>query len=504
MEDQVTITSPLLLDETGKAIVEAITQTDVTQQRIREIATAVETKTEEQLNRIPEVTALSDEISSLKGALDVLDKSIYRTADDGISIDHIPGVKKYDGFISAAYLDNIVRVASSSTYDTYAFIAEKDMSIYTLNVDANYFSICHGVHFSKKEIVSETETRYNCDSAVRVRKSEGNLPTESSKLVISAGDAVVFSITKGMAATIYGYPMEKRVNESFKQAVKTQKDMYLCYIEEPGDDQSTERIEVYQPSNVGYVKYVICHSVQTLVNVDCWRMGYAIACTDDFTERYPITTKGEWECAIHLKDRDDFSGGITHGDEIMTHSAFFIDGCIADVAQYKEPTKIKSFNLVQHTNMYDPNDHTTIIAEHGTNHIFSNRCVSIEQSLRWLSDYTVTQCYMAMHLPAKVQTNMWHSDYDYTPMEIGNNPEFNRKGATKVWVYDTDGNVNTSMHIAKYPTGYYNGDHLLLTDNDNNAYNKCYFVITNSSAGTEISSGTVWRTETIYEFNISR
>lgn len=78
------ILKPLMLDETGKAIVEALTQQDMTQTRIEEINTAsntakqeikeltktskqsIETKTNEQLARIPEVTELSGDVNQLK------------------------------------------------------------------------------------------------------------------------------------------------------------------------------------------------------------------------------------------------------------------------------------------------------------------------------------------------------------------------------------------------------------------------------------------------------
>lgn len=78
------ILKPLMLDETGKAIVEALTQQDMTQTRIAEINTAsntakqeikeltktskqsIETKTNEQLARIPEVTDLDEAVNQLK------------------------------------------------------------------------------------------------------------------------------------------------------------------------------------------------------------------------------------------------------------------------------------------------------------------------------------------------------------------------------------------------------------------------------------------------------
>lgn len=71
------IIKPLMLDETGKAIVEALTQQEITQTRIAEInaaaensKTAIKQKTDEQLAKIPEVTELAEHVSSLKGELE--------------------------------------------------------------------------------------------------------------------------------------------------------------------------------------------------------------------------------------------------------------------------------------------------------------------------------------------------------------------------------------------------------------------------------------------------
>lgn len=68
------IIKPLFLDETGKAIVEALTQREMTKTRIAEINAAadaaksgIETKTDEQVERITEVTALAEDVNQLKG-----------------------------------------------------------------------------------------------------------------------------------------------------------------------------------------------------------------------------------------------------------------------------------------------------------------------------------------------------------------------------------------------------------------------------------------------------
>lgn len=66
------VNEPIMLDSTGKAIVEALTQKEMTKARIAEIESAtstakasIESKTDEQLARIPEVTQLAEDVESI-------------------------------------------------------------------------------------------------------------------------------------------------------------------------------------------------------------------------------------------------------------------------------------------------------------------------------------------------------------------------------------------------------------------------------------------------------
>lgn len=73
------VTKPLMLDDTAKQIVEALTQREMTQTRIREIneaadavGGAIEAKAEEQLARIPEVTKLQEDVEQNRSDIAVL------------------------------------------------------------------------------------------------------------------------------------------------------------------------------------------------------------------------------------------------------------------------------------------------------------------------------------------------------------------------------------------------------------------------------------------------
>lgn len=105
------ILKPLMTDETGQAIVEALTQQEMTQTRIAEINAAavaskqeigaltdsskqsIETKTDEQVARIPEVTKLSEDVGQLKDDL-AERKDLYDSILQIRSTDNILNPKK--------------------------------------------------------------------------------------------------------------------------------------------------------------------------------------------------------------------------------------------------------------------------------------------------------------------------------------------------------------------------------------------------------------------------
>lgn len=101
------IIKPLMLDETGKAIVEALTQREITQTRIAEINAAadaaksgIETKTYEQVARIPEVMALAEDVTQLNKDLETL-------KDNGTSTGTVSEVSIFKGLTASFYGDSL-------------------------------------------------------------------------------------------------------------------------------------------------------------------------------------------------------------------------------------------------------------------------------------------------------------------------------------------------------------------------------------------------------------
>ena len=269
--------------------------------------------------------------------------------------------------------------------------------------------------------------------------------------------------------------------------------IYAEYNSSSGDDNSTEQLDIYVPINdIGArMRYNMGHCVKDSVNADVWRMMYAYLISPAGGSR-KMTIHGEWECALHLEGRDDFSGGQTHGDEVETAITAFVDGVEIDIENiigyYKE------LKIVRKSNMYDPDDSSTLIAEHGVEYIFNQSGITINQSVTWKVNATLTNCYLAMMPIAKAYSTY---RFDDTSFDIAENTETDFSvtipNATMVTEYSDTYEDMFTMKIEKYPTGLPGGDRAVISDNGGLGYNKVYFVVCSSGS---VTAGTLWKSTT--------
>ena len=346
-----------------------------------------------------------------------------------------------------------------------------------------------------------------------IQNTEDTLPTENDPYNITVGTTLYISVYKNQYS-VGGYPKFQEKHEgnyTFNSAVllaesqidqvkNSCKKPLLKYINGSGSDSSTERVEIFIPTAIGYVLYQFVHTIKADTNANVWRMAYAMAYDDTLTKRYDITTQGEWECALHLKDRNDFSGGYAHGDEVMTDVAFWLDGKKVDITSYTDYTDFNELIITETSTLYDPDDHVTVIAIHGSRHIFNADGLTIQQTIDWNVTDTLTACYLAMFPPAKAVTNAYYSNKDYAVKNILTYPIIESKVTKSVIFSQADG-VTAEFSINDYPEGYTGGDLFLIHDNGGGAYNKCYYAV--SYTGTPaITSGTRWTSETKYKIDI--
>ena len=262
-------------------------------------------------------------------------------------------------------------------------------------------------------------------------------------------------------------------------------------------DGSTERVETHIPTASGYVRYDFLHTVSQAINSDVWRMGFAYHTDDSFNVDLNLTTSGEWECAIHLIDRDDFSGGYAHGDEIMSDVAFIVDGKLTDITTLTNMTAFKDLCIIEGSNLYDPADHQTVFAKHGSKHHFTKDGLTIRQAVEFVQDVTVSIAYLAMLPISKAVSDTVVPDNSFALMPTSSSG-IRLTNTSDVTIYKTDGKVKTEFS-APINEQLNPGDiSFMCLDNGSTVYNKCYFVST--LANIAVTTGKVLKAETKYNF----
>ena len=266
----------------------------------------------------------------------------------------------------------------------------------------------------------------------------------------------------------------------------------------------SEEIRVWTKAHTGYVMYRFTHYIDDTLenNYNIWRIFRVYRATDPGVSSVDnITISGELECAIKLEGRDDFSGGSTHGDEIMTDVVFLLDGKPIDIASLTAITAFNELRICRTSTLYDPANHTAEIAEHGCEYVFAEDGLKINQMLKWLVAEDLENCFLAMCTPAKAVTNKVYTNADYQIIPLGASSfSVNKDGATTAYMYGDTSGVSVLFAIEEYPTGKIGGDKWSVTDNGGLGYNKMYYHC--ASRGARSSIGELWRSVTIYKFEL--
>lgn len=272
--------------------------------------------------------------------------------------------------------------------------------------------------------------------------------------------------------------------------------VYAQYIAESGENQSDAKLNVFIPrdSNNRRTLYQMGHCVDASINSNVWRIMFMYRVDTNGTQR-KLTMTGEWECAIKLEGRSDFSGGVVHGDEVDTDVKVFVDGTLTDITALN--TYCHELKIVRRSNLYDPNDSTTIIAEHGAEYIYTVDGLTINQSITWKLSESLANCFLAMLPIIKVYSKY---RYDDTSFLIAENNQSSYSvtipNAKSVTEYSPDYDCLATMAIQTYPTGLTGGDCAIITDNSGLNYNKVYFPV--CTGGTS-QIGEVWKSTTVFK-----
>ena len=373
---------------------------------------------------------------------------------------------------------------ASEYFDSWYYTADTDQIIFADDVlNYNYYSIC---------LFKDTITTPNF--IVRYRTSDNNMPTKNSPSYIRKGTIVIVSILK-TDGNFKLYSSSGLFNLSSERLDISKK----CYARYYGTSPTDNGFMLYFKNGVGGLRYDFTHTYNVSINADCWRIDSLAVLDKNMEYKYTATTGGEWECAIRLNGRPDFSGGAAHGDEIVTSVKFLFDGTPYDANDFTNNDIIYFDNLkiIEVTNLYDPSDNVTVIAEHGREYYFKeDGTLYLKQYIDWKISDTLTNCFLAMLTPSKQYTDKFYTNLDYTP-RISVNSYGNYPNVKKATQYSDDEGFCCSLEIVKYPNGLNGGDKFELWDNGM-SYNKMYFTVCTTES---VIAGTVWEADSIYRFN---
>ena len=414
-----------------------------------------------------------------------------------------------DGYIGAI---GGLHTESSTAFKTYYTVVDKDCSLYFNPPADGYLSLARYYDSFEKGFI----TRY--------RYADGNIPTASNPIDVTAGETI--AVTVGDVYTdftlygnnnVFGVQLKGSVvfSESHKQQIREVASVgkpLVKYVNASILGDVTERIDIFIPTTVGFVRYRFAHVVDSDINADSWRIIGAFACDEKLNDRFQIVTNGEWEMAIQIEGRPDFIGGSLHGDEVVNAVHFFVDGVKKSLEDLSEITGFETLRIVEDTQMYDPNDNVTKVATHGKEYTFTANGLVLKQSVNWETSQRIATSYMTM-LPifrgndnySTLQiTDRYYCDADFVEYDVsvpGTGAAFSwKKDVRSATIYSDKSGVCASVEIVKTPntTG---GDWFQVSGS--NQYNKLYFTCAGRD-GTHVTEvGERWNTETRYHITVN-
>lgn len=314
------------------------------------------------------------------------------------------------------------------------------------------------------------------------------------------------------------YARNSQITSIINRLLPIEKTVNVLY--EPGTwGKGTNRLTVYVPVTDGYIAYKMYHYIDDDPNsdsykCDCREIAGAWCVNDSFGSEVKLTESAEWECAIHLKGRRDFSGGHMHGDEVMTAITVLMDGIPVDMTTLTERTKCNTLRIIRTSTMYDPEDHPTSIATHGVEYVFDKENgLTVNQTLIWEVAADLTDCYLCMFPPSKnyIDRASANSDFEIITLpsskDAASIPAVVKNNATKMDMWDTETGLSAEVSVPVYPTGKVGGDQSSISDNNGKDYNKLYFKVCGdvTSGGVttypQSSAGELWKSTSIYKLD---
>lgn len=314
-----------------------------------------------------------DEFNELKSAIESLDDEIFEgTApiDSGTQVNQIAGATYKAGSASASTgTPAYISINNSSGYDSYYFFPSSQTDLWFDSVDSRYLAICYGADYTS--IVTGDTIQLYCSNPVRYRKSDNNLPTESSKLTARPGSVVVITVTAGGTDIIYGLSSQetfKQVKNTFAQNTQKAGGLYVNI----GLDAVTLSGKAY---NVKFEKIATTQGYQ-------WNITQLYGAGNNV-----IPTGTDIIGVIKMRDAAQFIGGI-HGNELNVDFRLFSKGTEISSSGY-----YPDIGIYMYSHLYDYNDPASNIVDRYVLFDFTPDGWTARNTFKMLTSLTVQNAY---------------------------------------------------------------------------------------------------------------
>ena len=287
-----------------------------------------------------------------------------------------------------------------------------------------------------------------------------------------------------------------------------------------------EQISVFIPTNTGFVKYAFVRCESDARNANNWRIDKCYACDNDLNVLFPITNSGEWEMAIMIDGRNDFIGGIAHGDEVLDSFNVLVDGVlISDLSELSYLQEFDEVRIVETTTIYDPNNQATLstrenfmpVGSHGREYIINKDGIRLAQELTFDIAHTLGNSYMTMFpiirgndaVSALQVTDHYFADNNFKVYDVsigGSGEGYGwKKNVTRASIWGNDSGVKATIEMLKQPEQDLsnNGGKRFQVQSTADMYNKIYWSICGVGGTTySVSANERFVTDTMYNISI--
>lgn len=344
------------------------------------------------------------------------------------------------------------------------------------------------------------------DGCTRVagKMKKVTIPQDANYLYILCGDTNSPTLPTEIITSIDNTGLLRETDNILKE---TRKPFFINSKDEKGNWQ----YEIYIPTsdNENYIRIPFCHVIDTSINADSWRI-YTAFLNDGSKDLYRIVNNGEWEMSLQIKGRPNFIGGSQHGNEVVQYMNSFVDGVIARTPySYKgERNYFNELSFIEKTDLFDPSDNVTKVAEHFKKYTFSKAGINIKQKIGWLGNYELTYSYIAM-LPIerknseKQITDRWYDNKTYKVYDVSQ-PNFRgypiemKHGCSAQFICGSTSNINASVEVV-YQKPFVEKCISFLSDSE--YFNKIYFDFCGET--WTVNNGDVWETDVNYKLDCS-